>query len=68
MNIKAKWIGEFEERLWKHHTCDWKEGNSNPDYPFQLAVAYFDWADDGFPERTVEEAFKDYLETLNESI
>lgn len=64
MNIKAEWIYKFEERLWEHHTCDWDAGNSKPDYPFQLAVAYFDWNCDGTePNRTVEEAFKDYLES-----
>lgn len=64
MNIKAKWIDKFEERLWEHHTCDWHAGNSKPDYPYQLAVAYFDWSYDGTePNRTVEEAFKDYLES-----
>ena len=43
MNIKAIWLDKFQGLLWEHHTCDWKEGNSNPNYPFQLAVAYFDW-------------------------
>ncbi|WP_373034092.1 hypothetical protein [Sulfurovum sp.] len=66
MNIKAEWINEFEELLWEHHTCDWPAGNRNPDYPFQLAVAYFDWAGDGLPEETIEKAFSRYLEADNE--
>lgn len=64
MNIKAEWIDKFEERLWEHHTCDWNAGNRIPNYPFQLAVAYFDWGIDGQPEETVDEAFTRYLETL----
>lgn len=66
MNIKAEWIDEFEELLWTNHTCDWDLGNRNPDYPFQLAVAYFDWGLDGQPEKTAKEAFSRYLETLEE--
>lgn len=67
MNIKSEWIDKFEELLWEHHTCNWEEGNNNPDYPFQLAVAYFDWNTDGTaPERTVQEAFEDYLKADNE--
>lgn len=64
MNIKAEWIDKFEERLWEHHTCDWGAGNRIPNYPLQLAVAYFDWGIDGQPEETVDEAFTRYLETL----
>lgn len=64
MNIKAEWIDAFEERLWEHHTCDWHAGNRNPNYPLQLAVAYFDWGIDGQPEETVDEAFTRYLDTL----
>lgn len=64
--IKGQWLHKFEELLWEYHTSDWKEGNNNPDYPFQLAVAYFDWeyGADGYatiPERTPEEAFAKYL-------
>jgi hypothetical protein len=62
MNIKEQWIDSFEEHLWEHHTCDWDAGNRNPDYPFQLAVAYFNWGIDGLPEESVEEAFNRYLE------
>jgi len=64
MNTKAQWIDKFEERLWEHHTCDWDTGNRIPDYPLQLAVAYFDWGIDGQPEETVDEAFTRYLEIL----
>lgn len=66
MSIKADWIDKFQELLWEQHTFDWDEGNRNPDYPFQLAVAYFDWADDGAPSETPEQAFVRYLETDNE--
>ena len=61
--VKEQWIDEFMERLWEHHTCDWKEGNSIPYYPLQLAVAHFDWGDweNSEPERTVDEAFSHYL-------
>lgn len=67
--IKEHWYDEFMDLLWKYHTCDWKDGNSNPNYPFQLAVAYFDWEydeylDKSYPERTPQEAFEDYLESL----
>lgn len=62
MNIKAEWIDKFEERLWGYHTCDWGAGNRNPDYPYQLAVAYFDWNGDE-PAYTVEEAFQRYLDS-----
>lgn len=70
--MKAQWVDNFEEKLWGHHTCDWDAGNRNPDYPYQLAVAYFNWAYDEHgkaiePEESVEEAFERYLETLNES-
>lgn len=64
MNIKAQWIDKFEERLWEYHTCDWDLGNRIPNYPLQLAVAYFDWGIDGQSEETVDEAFARYLETL----
>lgn len=63
MNIKEQWIDPFKERLWEHYTCDWDAGNRNPDYPFQLAIAYFDCGIDGFPECSVEEAFNRYLES-----
>ena len=64
--IKGRWLDKFEELLWAYHTCDWKDGNSNSNYPFQLAVAYFDWDYDAWgnatvPERTPEEAFAEYL-------
>lgn len=62
MNIKEQWIDSFKEFLWGHHTCDWDAGNRYPDYPYQLAVAYFDWGDDGEPAYTPLEAFKRYLE------
>lgn len=62
MNIKEQWIDSFMENLWEFHTCDWVQGNKYPNYPFQLAVAYFDWADIDTPEHTVEEAFKRYKE------
>lgn len=61
MNTKEQWIDRFQELLWEHYTYDWDAGNRNPDYPYQLAVAYFDWGDDGFPEYSVEEAFNRYL-------
>lgn len=66
MNTKAEWIDKFQERLWGHHTCDWDAGNRNPDYPFQLAVAYFDWSADPDckkPAYKVEEAFQRYLDS-----
>lgn len=66
MNIKSEWLDQFEDKLWAYHTCDWDVGNNKPDYPYQLATAYFDWGDGGQPERTVEEAFIDYLESLDE--
>lgn len=66
MNIKSQWIDQFEEKLWEHHTCDWDAGNRIPDYSYQLATAYFDWGGGGIPARTVEEAFSDYLESLDE--
>ena len=66
MNIKEQWVDKFQELLWGHHTCDWDVGNRNPDYPWQLAVAYFNWANDNTPAATVEDAFNHYLETLNE--
>ena len=64
--IKEQWYDEFMELLWEYHTCDWKAANSNPDYPFQLAVAYFDWELDSWgnaisPENTPQEAFEEYL-------
>lgn len=70
MNLKSEWISRFEELLWEYHTCNWKAGNSNPDYPFQLAVAYFDWDYDAWgnctvPERTPEEAFAEYVKGCN---
>ena len=66
MSIKAIWSDKFQELLWQHHTSDWKDGNKNPDYPFQLAVAYFDWEHDAWgnftvPQRSPEEAFTEYL-------
>lgn len=64
MNIKEQWIDSFQEKLWQHHTCDWDAGNRNPDYPYQLACAYFDWGNDGEPVEKFYEAFKRYLETL----
>lgn len=64
MNTKEQWIDSFEEELWGYHTCDWDAGNRYPDYPFQVAVAYFDCNSDCTePNRTAEEAFKDYLES-----
>lgn len=64
MSFKLAWIMQFEERLWEYHTCDWDAGNRNPDYPYQLAVAYFDWNTEGTaPEYTVAEAFERYLES-----
>lgn len=62
MSIKRKWVEDFEELLWKYHTDDWKEGNYDHNYPLQLAVAYFDWADDGLPLESPEEAFNRYKE------
>ena len=44
------------------NTWKWVEGNKNPNYAFQLAVAYFDWADDGIPLETPEEAFERYTQ------
>lgn len=61
MNIKEIWTDKFEELLWQYHTCDWDAGNRKPDYPFQLATAYFDWGNDGLPESSVEDAFSRYL-------
>lgn len=63
MNTKEQWIDSFQEKLWGHHTCDWDAGNRNPDYPYQLACAYFDWGNDGLPECRVEKAFARYLES-----
>lgn len=62
ITVKAEWCDRFEELLWEHHTRNWVEGNKNPNYPFQLAVAYFDWADDGIPLETPEEAFERYTQ------
>lgn len=64
MTVKEQWYDKFMDLLWGHHTCDWPYANSNPDYPYQLAVAYFDWYDweTQTPERTPEEAFARYLE------
>lgn len=69
MSVKADWIDKFQELLWSHHTCDWEDSNKNPDYPFQLAVAYFDWSYDAWgncttPERSPEEAFAEYLKGI----
>lgn len=66
--IKNQWYDTFMELLWEYHTCDWKEGNSIPNYPYQLAVAYFDWADweTATPEQTPQEAFERYKEADNE--
>lgn len=63
MSVKEQWYDEFMEKLWEHHTCDWPYANSNPDYPYQLAVAHFDWYDweAQIPERTPQEAFDYYL-------
>lgn len=58
---KEEWIDKFQEHLWGHHQCDWDVGNSYPNYPYQLAVAYFDWDGDE-PAYTVEEAFQRYLD------
>lgn len=66
MNTKEMWIDKFQEYLWGYHTCDWKEGNSNPEYPYQLAVAYFNWLDIDVPAESVEEAFNRYLEDCYE--
>ncbi len=70
MSIKSDWCDKFEELLWEHHTCDWEYANKNPDYPFQIAVAYFDWKYEGNqavrPAYSVEEAFKRYLEDEND--
>lgn len=66
MNIKEQWFNSFEERLWKHHTCDWDLGNRNPHYPYQIACAYFDWGDDGLPACSVDESFNRYLENQND--
>lgn len=65
-NIKGQWLERFQELLWQHHTYDWNVGNRNPDYPYQLATAYFDWGLDGQPEKTVSEAFSKYLEALEQ--
>lgn len=62
MNTKELWILNFEEFLWQHHTCNWDAANRNPDYPYQLACAYFDWGDDGEPACKPLEAFKRHLE------
>lgn len=62
MNIKEQWLEGFQELLWNYHTCDWDAGNKNPDYPYQLACAYFDWSDNGQPLYTIEEAFNRYSE------
>jgi hypothetical protein len=56
----TKMFGGFRDE------CNWDLGNRNPYYPFQLAVAYFDWGLDGQPEETAKEAFSRYLETLEE--
>lgn len=58
---KSEWIDEFIDKLYEHHGDNYKLFIEDRNYPFQLAVAYFDWADDGEPEETVEEAFKHYL-------
>lgn len=65
MNVKEQWLDSFQELLWGHHTCDWDAGNRKPDYPYQLAVAYFDWEDDGTPT-CLEAAFNRYLENQDE--
>lgn len=66
MNIKEQWIDQFQDRLWGYHTCDWDDGNRKPDYPFQLAVAYFDWGEDNEPAETVDQAFSRYLEAQDD--
>ena len=68
MNIKEQWVDDFQEKLWEYHTCDWAAGNRNPDYPYQLAVAYFDYDQQGQPMESVDSAFGRYLEGLNETI
>lgn len=59
---KEEWIDKFQERLWGHHTYDWDAGNRYPNYPYRLAVAYFDW-NDNEPAYTIEEAFQRYLDS-----
>ncbi len=66
MNIKEQWYDKFQELLWKYHTCDWEYANKNPDYLYQLAVAYFDWGLDGKPEETPEESFTRYVEAQDD--
>lgn len=61
---KAEWIDSFIDKLYEHHGDDYKLFIEDGNYPFQLAVAYFDWADDGEPEETPEKAFSRY--TTNE--
>jgi hypothetical protein len=64
MNIKEIWYDRFMELLWEYHGDNWQDAKEDPNYPFQLAVAHFDWLDweTQTPERTTEEAFEYYLE------
>lgn len=64
MDNKRVWFEQFEELLWKHHTCDWDLGNRIPDFPYQLATAYFNSGVNGKPEESANEAFVRYLKNL----
>lgn len=70
MNSKEQWVDKFQELLWEYHTCEWLAGNRNPDYPFQLAVAYFNWDYDTSggrkPMETVDAAFQRYVDGSGE--
>lgn len=57
MSIKGNWVDGFVDLLVEHDEAFSKDTN----YAYQLAFAYFDWADVDEPEYTVEEAFQRYL-------
>lgn len=57
MTTKLDWINDFMDFLYYYHDND-----INTTYAYQLAVAYFDWGDDGVPEHTVEQAIERYKE------
>lgn len=57
MSVKSDWIDDFVDKLLDY---DYETFHDNI-YAFQLAVAYFDWADVDTPEQTVDEAFERYL-------
>lgn len=57
--MKHEWVMGFSELVFEHAEENGEEMDT--DLAYQLGCAYFDWAEDGEPEETVDEAFARYV-------